>query len=156
MIVLVFKFVLQICRLIHSYAFQVFDLTWCNEFWPPIVFYLSKDFAYKRRYALASVFNFQFGVLVNLLQLIETMHNICKVWGSNPEFQQQKFNLVHTFFLFTNLVHTNQVANLKLYSSENCIDFPPKTGPWNNEGHKENRHWIITSFNCFIVNTMTF
>ena len=29
-------------------------------------------------------------VLVNLTQLVWTMHNVCKVQGSNPDHQQKK------------------------------------------------------------------
>jgi len=35
---------------------------------------------------------------VSLTQLVKTMHNICKVWGSNPDHHQKKRRRVWSFF----------------------------------------------------------
>jgi len=44
----------------------------------------------------------RFSVHVSLTQLIRTMHNICKVWGSNPEHQKKKCCVSTHLFLHCN------------------------------------------------------
>ena len=41
---------------------------------------------------LGNAYIIQKTVLVSLAQLVRTMHNICKVWGSNLDHHKKKYN----------------------------------------------------------------
>ena len=47
-------------------------------------------------------------VLVSLTQLTQTMHNICKVWGSN--FNHHKKKCIYYFFLNRSIINTTNLS----------------------------------------------